>query len=56
MFSSPDVTVFVPAMVLSGEGDGTVRVCATLSALEDTQRDFNITLTTRDGTGIAQSL
>ncbi len=35
-----------------GEGDGTVQVCATLSALEDTERDFTITLSTSDGSGI----
>ena len=46
------MAVAVPAMVSVGEGDGMVQVCATLSAVEDTERDFTITLTTSDGTGI----
>ena len=48
-----DVTVSVPAMVSVGEGDGMVQVCATLSAVEETERDFNVTLSTSnvDGTG-----
>jgi hypothetical protein len=29
-----------------------VEVCATLSAVNDTERDFNITLTTGDDTGL----
>ena len=47
-----DVTVSVPAMVSVGEGDGVVQVCATLSAVEETERDFNITLNIADGTGV----
>ena len=46
-----DVSVSVPAMVSVGEGDGMVQVCATLSTVEDTERDFTITLATSDGTG-----
>ena len=38
-------------MVSVGEGDGIVQVCATLSAVEATERDFTITLATSDGTG-----
>ena len=49
---SADVSVSVPAMVSVGEGDGMVQVCATLSAVEDTERDFTITLATSDGTGM----
>ncbi len=32
-----------------------VQVCAMLSAMEDTERDFTITLATSDGTGILAS-
>ncbi len=45
--------VSVPAMLRVGEGDGMVRVCATLSAVEDTERNFTVALATTDGTGIA---
>ena len=45
------MTVSVPATISSDEGDGMVQVCATLSAMEDTQRDFTITLGTSDDTG-----
>ncbi len=48
---STDVTVSDPAMLSVDEGDGMVQVCATLSAVEDTQRNFIITLTTNDDTG-----
>ncbi len=48
---STDVAVSVPAMLSVGEGDGIVQVCATLSAMEDTERNFTITLATSDGTG-----
>ena len=41
-----DVTVSVPTMVSVGEGDGTVQVCATLTAIEDTERNFTIMLAT----------
>ncbi len=47
-----DVTVSVPAMLSVGEGDELVQVCATLSVMEDTERDFTVTLATSDGTGI----
>ena len=47
----PDVTVSVPAMVSVGEGDGTVTVCARLSAVEATERNFTISLNSSDGTG-----
>ncbi len=47
-----DVTVSVPAMLTVGEGDGMVQVCATLSAIEDTERNFTLTLSTNDGTGM----
>ncbi len=45
------MTVSVPAMLSVGERDGIVQVCATLSAVEDTERDFIIALATSDGTG-----
>ncbi len=48
---STDVTVSVPAMLNIGEGGGMVQVCVTLSAVEDTERNFAISLATSDGTG-----
>jgi hypothetical protein len=33
------------------EGNGMVQVCATLSAVNDIERDFSIALATDDGTG-----
>ena len=48
---SVDITVSIPAMVSVDEEDGMVQVCATLSALDDTERDFTIMLATADGTG-----
>ena len=44
-----DITVFIPAVVSVGEEDGMVQVCATLSALNDTERDFTITLAATGG-------
>jgi hypothetical protein len=49
-----EVTVSVPAMMSVGEGDGMVQVCATLSAVNDTERDFTIALATGDGSGMAK--
>ena len=43
--------VSVPAMSSVSEGDGAVQVCATLSVMEDTERDFVISVSTNDGTG-----
>ena len=48
---STAVTVSIPPMVSVGEEDGMVQVCATLSAVEDTERDLTITLATSNGTG-----
>ena len=48
---STDVSVSLPATIIVGEGEGMVEVCATLSAMEDTERNFMITLTTDDDTG-----
>ena len=47
-----DVTVMVPAMVSVDEGDGMVQVCAELNAMEATQREFSVTLTTSDDSGM----
>ena len=49
----PVVTVSIPETVSVGEEDETmaVQVCATLSAVEETERDFIITLATSDGMG-----
>ncbi len=43
--------VSVPSMLIVGEGDEMVQVCATLSSMEATERNFTITLATSDGTG-----
>ena len=45
------MTVSIPDTESVGEEDGMVQVCATLSAVEDTERTFTITLATSDGTG-----
>jgi hypothetical protein len=46
-----DVTVTLDRDMSISEDNGTVQVCATLSSIEPTERDFNITLATSDGTG-----
>ncbi len=51
-FLSLDVTLNMIPLLSVGEGDGMVQVCATLSAIEDTERNITITLYTSDGTGI----
>ena len=43
--------VSIPDVVSVGEEDGMVQVCATLSAVNDTERNFAITLATSDDTG-----
>jgi hypothetical protein len=49
------VILSVPAMMSVGEGDGMVEVCATLqSAVNDTERNFTVTLATGDGSGMAK--
>ena len=45
------MTVSIPVSVGVGEGDGLVQVCAMLSAMEVTERNFTVTLITSDGTG-----
>ena len=52
IFHTADVNVSVAAVISVGEEAGMVQVCAVLSAMNDTRRDFVISLTTRDGTGI----
>jgi hypothetical protein len=39
-------------MMSVGEGDVMVEVCATLSAMNDIEREFSITLATGDGSGM----
>ena len=47
-----DVTVSLPAFVSVVEEDELmVSVCATLSAMEDTQRNITVTFLTSDSTG-----
>ena len=45
------MTVHIPSSVMVGEGDGLVQICATLSAIDPTERNFTTTLMTTDGTG-----
>ena len=45
------VTVSLPTMVSVSEDDEAVSVCASLTAVENTQRDFTVTVTTSDGSG-----
>ncbi len=52
LYLHADVIVSVPAMLTVGEEDEMVQVCVTLSVVEDTERDLNMTLTTSDGIGI----
>jgi hypothetical protein len=49
-----EVTVSVPTTMSVNEEDGMVQVCASLSAVNDTERNFTITLATGDGTGMAK--
>ena len=42
----------MPPVVAVEENDGTIQVCATLSAPENTQRDVSFTLAFRNGTGL----
>ena len=49
LLSFLDITVSIPAVVSVGEEDRMVQVCATLSALNDTERDFTISLATTGG-------
>ena len=46
-----DVLVSIPSSKKISEGDGIVQVCATLTALENTERNFTVTLTTSNDTG-----
>lgn len=48
---STDVMVSVPAMISVHERNGVVEVCASLHAIEETERIFTVTLATNDGTG-----
>ena len=46
-----DVMVSLPAMISVSESDDIVQVCAVLSTIVSLREEFNITLTTRDGSG-----
>lgn len=46
------LTVSIPAMTSVGEGDGMVQVCITLETFAPIARDFTVTLTASDDTGI----
>jgi hypothetical protein len=41
-------------MMSVNEEDEMVQVCSSLSAVNDTERDFTITLATGDGTGMVE--
>ena len=45
------MAVSIPVMVSVGEGDGMVTVCATLSAVENTERSIMILIYTANETG-----
>ena len=47
-----DVMVSVPTTAIISEGNGMVEVCAILSAMEATERDFTVTLATNNDTGL----
>ena len=49
-----DVTVSIPAMAGVNEGGIVVEICATLTAIERTERPFIIRLTTVEDTGVDQ--
>ena len=46
-----DVIVSIPVMVRVNEEDEMVQVCAVLTSVENTERNFTITLATKDATG-----
>ena len=47
------MTVSIPVMVRINEEGGSAQVCAVLSALEATERNFTVALVTSDNTGNA---
>ena len=49
------MSVFLPATVRVVE-EGMVEVCATMSATQNTERNFTVTLATEDGTGMMWDL
>ena len=49
---SIDVIVSLSAMISVTEGDDSVQVCPTLFSMDNTERNFIVTLGTSDGTGI----
>ena len=46
------MTVYLPAVIRIDEGDNRVQICATLFSIENTEKDFIITLGTSNDTGI----
>ena len=46
-----DVTVFIPDTLSVNEDGGALQVCTTLSAIETTEKDLNVSLATTTGTG-----
>ena len=45
------MSVSLPAMARISEAIGMVEVCTTLSAMEDTERPFDVMVATDNGTG-----
>ena len=56
MYIKTEVMVSTPALETISEDDVMVEVCATLSAIEDTERNLIITLTTSGSMGIIISI
>ena len=52
MVFSADVSVSIPPRATVSEGDLMIQVCVALFAVDDTERNFNLTLATSSGTGI----
>ena len=46
------MSVSLPATISVGEDEGIVEICATMSAMEDTQRNLTIILATENDTGM----
>ena len=45
------MTLNIPSMIETREGNGVLEVCVTLIVKEPTQRDFNMSLMTSNDTG-----
>ena len=50
------MSVSLPSSLGIGEEDGMLQLCATISAIGITERDFDVILSANDNTGITTSL